>query len=81
VAVPGGCLPPDAHADSLEFILTRVLRIWHVVPRVGLGASTIVCMEARGEFARAVRLASRAKGWIESDIEDWLQSRRRTVDA
>lgn len=67
-------MPIDPPSDDLGH--TCILRLWPVVPRVGLSPRTIARMEAAGRFPSAVRLAGRAKGWVESDVENWLQSRR-----
>ena len=32
-------------------------------------------MEKRGSFPHSVRIGSRAKGWLISEVEDWLNER------
>ena len=33
-------------------------------------------MEKRGDLPPKVKISSRAVGWLESDIEDWLETRK-----
>jgi len=54
---------------------TNVLRLPAVMARTGFSRSAIYKMVAVGSFPRPVLLHVRAVGWIESDVEAWLQSR------
>jgi prophage regulatory protein len=51
---------------------TTILRLPAVTARIGLARSTIYLRISEGTFPQPVRLGSRAVGWIETDIEDWL---------
>ena len=52
---------------------TNVLRLPTVKDRTGLSGSTIYLRMSRGEFPTPVNLGGRAVGWLESEIEDWIQ--------
>jgi prophage regulatory protein len=52
-----------------------ILRLPAVKARTGLGVSTIYLRISNGEFPESVSLGSRAVGWIESEIDDWLEER------
>ena len=52
-----------------------VLRLPLVKARTGLSRSTIYLRIAEGSFPKPVSLGARAVGWLESDIEQWLNSR------
>lgn len=52
-----------------------VLRLPLVKTRTGLSRSTIYLRIAEGSFPKPVSLGARAVGWLESDIEQWLNSR------
>jgi prophage regulatory protein len=54
---------------------TRILRLPAVKARTGLPRSTIYVRIAQGVFPRPVRLGARTVGWLESEVEDWLQAR------
>jgi len=65
----GVATQPAAHARVVY------LRMPSVRQRTGLGRSTIYRMIAMNEFPPQFRLAGRAVGWRESDIDHWAQSR------
>ncbi|OGT41399.1 MAG: AlpA family transcriptional regulator [Gammaproteobacteria bacterium RIFCSPHIGHO2_12_FULL_40_19] len=53
-----------------------VLRRKQVEARTGLSRSTIYTRIAEGTFPRPINLVGgRAVGWIESEINEWLESR------
>lgn len=54
----------------------NILRRKQVQTRTGLSRSTIYTRIAAGKFPRPIDLGGgRAVGWIESEIEAWLQAR------
>ena len=55
----------------------RILRLPDVVHRVGYGRSTIYQKIQDGTFPVPLRLGSKATGWLESDIENWIASLKR----
>lgn len=52
-----------------------ILRRKQVEQRTGLSRSTIYLRVSQGNFPKAVSLGARAVGWLESEIEEWLDSR------
>ena len=54
---------------------SRLLRAAEVVERVGLSRVTIWRREREGDFPRRVRLGGNSVGWLESDIEAWIETR------
>ena len=54
---------------------SRLLRRSEVEARVGLSRSSLYRAMSDGRFPRPVRLAARAVGWREIDIEDWIAHR------
>ena len=54
---------------------TRFLRLPEVMERTGLSRSTIYVRLAAGCFPRPVALGSRAVGWIEVEVEEWVAER------
>jgi prophage regulatory protein len=54
---------------------TRILRLPEVKSATGLSRSTIYSQMAEGIFPKPISLGARAVGWIDSDIEQWLDSR------
>lgn len=55
----------------------RFLRIRDVIATVGLGRTTIYRMIEAGLFPKPYALTKRAVGWWESDVVEWLESRRK----
>lgn len=53
----------------------RVIRIDEVCNRLQLSRSWIYQQVALDQFPRPVSLGARAVGWIESEVEDWLEQR------
>jgi prophage regulatory protein len=54
---------------------TIILRLPEVKTRTGLSRSTIYARVAEKTFPKSVSLGARAVGWIEADIQDWLNAR------
>jgi prophage regulatory protein len=50
-----------------------ILRLPAVKARTGLSRSTIYLRVSQGTFPRPVRLGGRAVGWLEAEVQDWLQ--------
>ena len=55
--------------------LPRLLRLQQVGEITGLRRSMIYQLEADGNFPRRVKLATRAVGWVESEIRGWIAAR------
>ncbi len=56
--------------------MLRILRRKQVESRTGLSRSTIYARIAEGSFPRSIDLGGgRAVGWVESEIDAWLQAR------
>ena len=65
-------------------MVITILRFPTVKARTGLARSTIYLRMSEGSFPKPVSLGARAVGWLESDIEAWLNrqvkvSRPQTV--
>jgi prophage regulatory protein len=52
-----------------------ILRLPAVKTRTGLSRSTIYLRVSQGAFPRPVSLGGRAVGWVEAEIQEWLQQR------
>ncbi len=53
----------------------QVKRLNSVKSMVGLSRSTIYALMAAGQFPKSISLGERAVGWLESDIQAWIDSR------
>lgn len=52
---------------------TVILRLPTVKARTGLSRSTIYLRIAEGRFPKPIALGGRAVGWLESEIDEWLE--------
>ena len=53
----------------------RFLPLPEVMACTGLSRSTIYVRLEQGRFPRPVSLGSRAVGWIESEVDEWMRER------
>ncbi|WP_167631598.1 helix-turn-helix transcriptional regulator [Mariprofundus ferrooxydans] len=60
-------------------ITLRVVRFPELHLKVGLCRSQIWRLEKKGRFPKSVPLGENSKGWIESEVDAWLNERRDVV--
>lgn len=53
----------------------KFLRLRQVSERVGLPPGTLYDRIAAGCFPKQISLGGRAVGWLEEDIDDWIEQR------
>lgn len=53
----------------------KILRRTEVEAITGLKRSTLYAAIKNGEFPSPIKLTSRAVGWLESTINEWIESR------
>lgn len=51
-----------------------ILRLRAVTARTELSRSTIYLRISVGRFPRQVRLGERSVGWLEHEVEEWIQA-------
>ena len=49
-----------------------ILRLSEVKSRIGLSRSTIYLRISEGKFPKQISLGSRSVGWLEDEINNWL---------
>lgn len=54
----------------------KVMRLSAVMEMTGMSRSTIYLYIEKGSFPKPIKLGSRAVGWIQAEILDWLQARQ-----
>jgi len=54
---------------------TRILRWPDVQERVGICRSHAHQLIAKNQFPAPIKLGARASGWIEAEIDTWLENR------
>jgi len=53
----------------------QILKLPEVVIRTGRSKSAIYRDVAKGKFPNPIKLSERSSGWIESEVEQWLEDR------
>ena len=64
----------------------QILRILEVADRTGLARSSIYAKIQAGDFPRPIKLSTRSVGWLEADVNQWIdrqisRSREGVCDA
>ena len=57
---------------------TAILRLPAVQARTGLSRSTIYLRVSEGRFPKPISLGGRAVGWVETEVDNWLQQQIET---
>jgi prophage regulatory protein len=62
-------------AAELPATAPRILRLPHVEVLTGLKKTSIYDMAKAGKFPRSVPLGPKARGWLECEVTQWIESR------
>jgi len=54
---------------------SKILRLPDVLQRCGLSRSSLYALMTEGQFPKSVKISMRSVGWVESDLDDWVQNR------
>jgi prophage regulatory protein len=52
-----------------------ILKIEEVVKKCHMSRATIYKKAKEGTFPKQIKLSERSSGWLESEINDWIQNR------
>lgn len=55
--------------------MSTILRMPKVIERTGISRAQVYTLIGCDEFPRPIRIGKRAVGWIETDIQAWINSR------
>ncbi len=53
----------------------RIIRLKEVMSRTGLARSTVYKYISEEKFPKPVGLGGRRVGWVEEEVEEWIQAR------
>ena len=56
-------------------MIQAVLRFPQVKAKAGLSRSAIYNLEKAGDFPARISLGARSVGWLESEVQAWIESR------
>lgn len=59
--------------------MDTILRLPTVMKRTGLPKSTLYKMVRAKQFPPPIRLSARSVGWVEREIDSWVQQRIETT--
>ena len=55
--------------------MAKILRLPSVKEKTGKPTSSIYWMIERGVFPKPIKLGKRSVGWLESEIDEWIDQR------
>ena len=64
-----------SNRDAKSHSKSRIIRWPEVHERVGYCRTNIYYLIQSGDFPSPIKLGSRAVGWLESDVDNWIESR------
>jgi prophage regulatory protein len=53
----------------------RIIRLPEVIKRTGLPRASIYQQMTLGTFPRQVSISLRSRGWVESEVDGWIEQR------
>ncbi len=53
----------------------NIIRLPQTIQKTGLSRSTIYNLLSRGEFPQKIQLSVRSIGFLESEIDDWIEAK------
>jgi prophage regulatory protein len=66
---------PSADQASVRRDSIRILRLAQVLERTGLGKTTLYELQSQGSFPMRVKITGHSVGWVERDVQAWLEWR------
>lgn len=70
----GGFMPNNFPQDHRP---KNIIRLPQVCKKTGLSKSSIHRLIARGQFPKQLKLSTRSSGWVEIEIDDWLDTKAK----
>lgn len=61
--------------EEIMSIENRILRLPHVKNKTGYSRSSIYLKVAEGTFPAPISLGGRSVGWLESEVDAWIEAR------
>lgn len=54
---------------------TTIIRLNDVIKMTGLSRSSIYDLISKDTFPKQIKLTSRSSGWLESEVQQWIDER------
>ena len=61
--------------------MKNIVKINAVKQQTHLSVASIYRLAKQGDFPKQMKLGVRASGWLQSEIDDWIQSRLNDRDS
>ena len=58
----------------------QIIKINAVKQQTNLSVASIYRLAKQGDFPKPIKLGAKASGWLQSEIDDWIQSRLNARD-
>ena len=55
--------------------IVKILRLNEVINRTGIPRSTIYAFMAKDRFPKQINLGCRSVGWIDSEVNEWIEAK------
>ena len=55
--------------------MENLLKMPEVRAKTGLSRSHLYALAQNGEFPKPLKLSERSSAWVESEVQDWIDSR------
>jgi prophage regulatory protein len=75
--------PPHAKRNQfIGFAMSRIIKLPEVIKKTGLGRTMVLRFSDTGEygFPRKIKLCAKAVGWLESEVDQWIEERAAQRD-
>ncbi len=59
----------------------KIIRLTKVIEKTGLSRSTIYALILRNEFPQRIKLSTLAMGFLESEVDAWIEAKVANRDA
>ena len=61
--------------------MKKIVKINDVRHQTHLSVASIYRLAKQGDFPKPIKLGVKASGWLQSEIDDWIQSRLNDRDS
>jgi len=51
------------------------MRLKEIIEKTGLSRSTIYNLISQGRFPKQIELGARSVGWVDAEIDEWLETK------
>lgn len=60
--------------------MSNFIKLKELIKLTGLSRSHIYSLAQQGKFPKPVKLSERSSAWVESEVQEWIESRIKARD-